>query len=493
MKKYVMYSIAGIVIAMLPSVANYTLADADGITSQERLESSPSGKAVAVGWALPTKISGKVSDNVAGQAEKAEVVRKMKRLHIPFITNEGQVNGHVKFYTNTFGGTVFVTEKGEIVYSLPEAEKDAGTGNNQKDTGKEILFIPDLRTDAHICRFCKVVFGNLLFSSINGIPVQNRCRNTVKQDQLASGQKSRGKGISLREEIIGGKIAKIEGEGSAVTKVNYFRGSNPLKWKSNIATYDTVSLGEIYEGIEVKFRAYGDNVEKLFTIKPGADPGQIKISLSGIQPPESHEIVGELFDGFTLFNPSYINLAESSLMRENQVRRLGGTKCIQQNNVTKGTRGLWVNENGELEVETELGPVKFTKPVAYQEIDDKRVEVAVEYELFSPQVIHRKDAKNAKEDIVGGMDKWSLSVLPADAGSTENVCPLLAGVKGVEKNFLHIINPQSAISHQCNNTAPVNPNPQSKIRIRFQGRLLRPHQRPHHRSLAGIYVSGWVW
>ena len=48
-----------------------------------------------------------------------------------------------------------------------------------------------------------------------------------------------------------------------------------------------MNLGEIYKGIELKLKAYGDNVEKLFCVKPGAGPEQIKISLSGIQPPEN--------------------------------------------------------------------------------------------------------------------------------------------------------------------------------------------------------------
>ena len=58
--------------------------------------------------------------------------------------------------------------------------------------------------------------------------------------------------------------------------------------RANIPTYEVVTLGEVYEGIELKLKAYGNNVEKLFYVKPGADPDQIKISLSGIQPQESY-------------------------------------------------------------------------------------------------------------------------------------------------------------------------------------------------------------
>ncbi|MCR4322455.1 MAG: hypothetical protein NUV74_19260 [Candidatus Brocadiaceae bacterium] len=53
--------------------------------------------------------------------EKAEVVRRTKRLQMPFIANEGQTDEKVAFYANTFGGTVFVTKDGDIVYSLPMA------------------------------------------------------------------------------------------------------------------------------------------------------------------------------------------------------------------------------------------------------------------------------------------------------------------------------------------------------------------------------------
>ncbi len=42
---------------------------------------------------------------------------------MPFIENQGQIRDKsVKFYAGTFAGTVFVTDKGEIVYSLIKTE-----------------------------------------------------------------------------------------------------------------------------------------------------------------------------------------------------------------------------------------------------------------------------------------------------------------------------------------------------------------------------------
>ncbi|HLE87209.1 MAG TPA: hypothetical protein VI727_06065 [Candidatus Brocadiaceae bacterium] len=45
---------------------------------------------------------------------------------MPFIANEGQVDERVAFYAKTFGGTVFVTKDGDIMYSLPKSEKAGG-------------------------------------------------------------------------------------------------------------------------------------------------------------------------------------------------------------------------------------------------------------------------------------------------------------------------------------------------------------------------------
>jgi hypothetical protein len=103
---------------------------------------------------------------------------------------------------------------------------------------------------------------------------------------------------------------------------------------SGIPTYSSVSLGEVYNGIELKLKAYGNNVEKLFFVQPGSDPVSITVRLSGA----------------------------------------GSIKA---------------NEAGELEAATELGVVRFTRPVAYQVIDGKRIEIPVNYMPHAPNSAFR--------------------------------------------------------------------------------------------------------
>jgi len=128
------------------------------------------------------------------------------------------------------------------------------------------------------------------------------------------------------KEIITDKKITIEGLTPSPTKINYFKGKDNSKWKTNIPSYESVSLGEIYKGIYLTLRAYGKNVEKLFTVLPKGNPEINKIKL-------------------------------------------------------QGTKELKVNEKGELEVETEHDPIKFTKPHAYQEINGNKVEVNVSYNI----------------------------------------------------------------------------------------------------------------
>lgn len=196
------------------------------------------------------------------EVDKNAMMQKVSKLQMPFIENQGQIKDKsVRFYANTFAGPVFVTEKGEIVYSLLRRE-DSGL---EKDNNPEIK--------------------NPKFDS---------------------------KAVALRESLEYPEEIKIEGINKSVTKVNYFIGDKD-NWRTNISTWQEVSLGEVYKGIKLMLRAYGNNVEKLFTVYPEGSVKDIRLKI-------------------------------------------------------EGANGLRVNEDGELEIETKLGTVKYTKPVAYQEI-----------------------------------------------------------------------------------------------------------------------------
>ncbi|MCP4547497.1 MAG: T9SS type A sorting domain-containing protein [bacterium] len=189
----------------------------------------------------------------------ATTVGNLSGAHIPFIQNVGQVDSEVRFYAQTFSGTVFVTDQNEIVYALPN------------------------RSLQHT-------------------------------------------GLALKEFFVNGKANSLAGEMASPTKVSYFHDQDRDGWKSNIPSYEYVTLGEVFDNIDVKLRAYGDNVEKLFFVRTSGDPSDIAL-------------------GF------------------------------------EGARSLSITGQGELAIETDLGTCTFTRPIAYQDVAGERAYVEVAYHL----------------------------------------------------------------------------------------------------------------
>ncbi|MBI2469834.1 MAG: SBBP repeat-containing protein [Planctomycetes bacterium] len=291
-------------------------------------------------------LTAAVSSLRAGQntrkPSKAEIIQKSQNLRIPFITNTGQIDKRVAFYTKTFGGSVFVTEEGEVVYTLP--------GNAEKQESRTRK--PENRISQYATLNQKSAFYN---------PQSNIKRM-----------------IAIKEEFVGGNIPGVNGECEAVAKVSIFVGDNPSKWKNNIPVYEVVNMGEVYRGIGLKLKAYGGNVEKVFCVKPGADPELIKVRLSAVK-------------------DCGVRNAECGI--ENPKSEFQNPK-------------FQTNQSGELEVKTELGVIKFTKPIAYQEINGKRVYVDAEYcieksEVGSSMPEVRSQRREAGGMIrIGGREKW---------------------------------------------------------------------------------------
>jgi len=131
----------------------------------------------------------------------------------------------------------------------------------------------------------------------------------------------------ISERWVGGKVKAITPEEELQTKVSYFVGNDPSKYKTNLPTYRYVSLGEVWSGVEVKLKATQNTVEKLFYIKSGADPSKIVVQVDGAE-------------------------------------------------------GLRLSKDGEIIIKTGLGDLKLSKPVAWQEKDGKKLPVEVSYKLI---------------------------------------------------------------------------------------------------------------
>jgi hypothetical protein len=76
----------------------------------------------------------------------------------------------------------------------------------------------------------------------------------------------------------------IAGELPLPGKANYFPASDPKTWVTNVPTYSRVRYQGIYTGVDLAFYGSANRLEYDFVIQPGADPGQIRMKLSGSDP-----------------------------------------------------------------------------------------------------------------------------------------------------------------------------------------------------------------
>lgn len=76
--------------------------------------------------------------------------------------------------------------------------------------------------------------------------------------------------------------ARVSGEDRQAGVVSYFAGK-PDQWRTNIHTYARVCYHSLYPGIDLIFHGNKKELEYDLVVSPGADPGQIKLGISGAE------------------------------------------------------------------------------------------------------------------------------------------------------------------------------------------------------------------
>ncbi len=141
--------------------------------------------------------------------------------------------------------------------------------------------------------------------------------------------KGREPGWTLTERLVEGRAVPAVEECSTA-RASFFLGNDAGRWRDGVETSDSVTFGEVWPGVRLDLRSRDRNVEKVFTIAPGAELSRIRVGLEGAQ-------------------------------------------------------SLAVDGAGELVAETGLGPVVFSPPFAYQTNGEAREAVPVSYLLHGEE------------------------------------------------------------------------------------------------------------
>ena len=149
----------------------------------------------------------------------------------------------------------------------------------------------------------------------------------TKKGQIVHSLRARRGRLPMRwtatETFVGGSPRPI-GHEVADARASYFVGSDRSRWRSTVATYVSLSLGQVWPGVEVILRGRRNSVEKLFVLSPGVLPDRIRVRLSGTGSPR-------------------------------------------------------IDEKGQLVASTRLGSIVWSAPVAYQEVGGQRRSVPAAY------------------------------------------------------------------------------------------------------------------
>ncbi len=75
---------------------------------------------------------------------------------------------------------------------------------------------------------------------------------------------------------------RIEGVGRLPGVSNYYLGSDPARWRTDVPHFSAVLYRDVYPGVDVRFHgnAWGE-VEYDFVVAPGADPSSIRMGIEG--------------------------------------------------------------------------------------------------------------------------------------------------------------------------------------------------------------------
>ena len=177
--------------------------------------------AIAIAFAL----SSFSTVSVLAHAPDAATLDRLAKATVPFVPNAGQWDERAAFAAQTLAGTVFVTKKGELIYSLP---------------GKPVASALSPDATSPLDKLTRK----------NGAPAERTAGWVISESF-----------VDRNNTVM---QASAHGYRPQTAQVSYFIGPDETKHQRGLNTYERVNLGNVYPGINVQLRATGNNIEKIF-------------------------------------------------------------------------------------------------------------------------------------------------------------------------------------------------------------------------------------
>lgn len=204
---------------------------------------------------------------------------------------------------------------------------------NHGQAAREVKFLSRGRGYALLLAGDETIFAfrksspSLIFRT-QGLRMESRLLS-MGSSQLQGNKVDAQLGLFLRMRLLDANPSpKVVGLDELPGKSNYFFGSDPKKWVTNVPTYAKVQYVGIYPGVNLIYYGNQQQLEYDYIVAPGADPSAIR---------------------FTVGEESNERGAKDSALTH-----------------------LRIDDSGDLIVEARSGEIRFHRPIVYQPASDSR-------------------------------------------------------------------------------------------------------------------------
>jgi len=211
-------------------------------------KTNPLASHIAPGIAKRAELN--TANNPERKNRVASQIAALDKHGVVFVENKGQFDSRVKFQVSNHGKTLWLTENG-IVFDF--LRNKPATPNSSADKSAE--------------------------APANGVNLAN-----VRLSKTAALARPDMERNVISENFVGAASnVTMETKGPSAGVLNYFSGSDPSKWQSNVHRYTEVVYHNLWKGIDLRLYGNGHDLEQEFVVNPGSDPAQLQVAYDGIE------------------------------------------------------------------------------------------------------------------------------------------------------------------------------------------------------------------